>query len=164
MQLHASDLKVKLVSRIDPTMPILLFDPEAMHRALLNVVTNAIDACDEVEGGTVTISSQYDPQEKLARLVVNDNGAGIPPEDLDAIFHVFVSRKGGRGTGLGLPVSRKIMEEHGGQITVKSEPGAGSTFTLEIPANQPSKEQLADYEAEMDTFNRLAESDAAQPS
>jgi signal transduction histidine kinase len=96
--------------------------------------------------------------------VVSDNGAGISPEDLDAIFHVFVSRKGGRGTGLGLPVSRKIMEEHGGQITVDSEPDRGSAFTLELPANQPSQEQIADFEAEMGTFNRLKEADSPQPS
>jgi two-component system NtrC family sensor kinase len=130
----------------------------------LNVVTNAIDACDDVEGALVTVSSQFDPEEKLARLIVTDNGAGIAPEDLDAIFHVFVSRKGGRGTGLGLPVSRKILEEHGGQISVKSEPGRGSSFTLELPANQPSKEQLADAGMEPETFNRLTEADSAQSS
>ena len=164
MQLHANDLNVKLETRIDSAMPVLLFDPEAMHRALLNVVTNAIDACDEVEGATVSVSSQYDPDAKVARLVVSDNGAGIAPEDLDAIFHVFVSRKGGRGTGLGLPVSRKIMEEHGGQITVESEPGKGSAFTLELPANPPSQEQVADFEAEMGTFSRLDKADSPQPS
>jgi signal transduction histidine kinase len=169
MQIHASDLNVKLQAKIDPTMPILLFDPEAMHRALLNVVTNAIDACDDAESGMVTVSSQYDPATKTAMLVVSDNGAGIAPDDLDAIFHVFVSRKGGRGTGLGLPVSRKILEEHGGQITAQSQPGQGSTFTLELPANQPSREQIADYqaeigEAEMGTFDAFSEADSPQPS
>jgi two-component system NtrC family sensor kinase len=164
MQVHANDLNVKLESKIDPAMPILMFDPDAMHRALLNVVTNAIDACDDVEGALVTVSSQFDSEEKLARLIITDNGAGIAPEDLDAIFHVFVSRKGGRGTGLGLPVSRKILEEHGGQISVKSEPGRGSSFTLELPANQPTKEQLADAGMEPETFNHLKEADSAQSS
>jgi two-component system, NtrC family, sensor kinase len=54
---------------------------------------------------------------------------------LEAIFTVFVSRKGGRGTGLGLPVTRKIFEEHGGQVRVDSTVGKGSRFTLELPAN-----------------------------
>lgn len=164
MGLHARDLDVELVAEVDAAMPVLLFDPEAMHRALLNIVTNAIDACDDVEGAKVTVNSQYDADAKIARLIVRDNGAGIAPEDLDAIFHVFVSRKGGRGTGLGLPVSRKILEEHGGQISALSEPGRGSTFTMELPANQPSQEQLADFEAEMGEFDRMKEADSAQPS
>lgn len=166
MQVHANDLSVKLESRIDPSMPILMFDPDAMHRALLNVVTNAIDACDEVEGGLVVISSHFDAADKSARLVITDNGAGIAPEDLDSIFHVFVSRKGGRGTGLGLPVSRKILEEHGGQITVASEPGRGSTFTLELPATHPTKEQMELYEGDGDSEDRMLEefSEPSQPS
>jgi signal transduction histidine kinase len=164
MQIHAGDLHVMLEARTDPAMPVLMFDPEAMHRALLNVVTNAIDACDDVENGKVTVSSSYDPAAKVARLIVSDNGAGISPEDLDAIFHVFVSRKGGRGTGLGLPVSRKILEEHGGQITVTSEPGRGSSFTMELPANHPSQEQLADYQSDLDMSDQLDEADSHQPS
>ncbi len=163
MQVHANDMNVILESGIDPAMPVLMFDPEAMHRALLNVVTNAIDACDEVEGATVTVSSQYDPEQKLARLVITDNGAGIAPEDLDSIFHVFVSRKGGRGTGLGLPVSRKILEEHGGQILVASEPGKGSSFTLELPATQPNVEQLQEFDGEPGTLNRATQQHKVAP-
>lgn len=154
MQVHAGEINVSLTAVFDEAMPLLLFDPEAMHRALLNVVTNAIDACEEVAEAQVTVTSHYDPAEKMAQLVVTDNGTGISPDDLDAIFHVFVSRKGGRGTGLGLPVSRKILEEHGGQILVKSTPGKGSSFTLELPANQPSKEQVADFEAELEGLNQ----------
>ncbi len=155
MQVHAGEMNVTLTAVFDEAMPLLLFDPEAMHRALLNVVTNAIDACEEVAEAQVTVTSHYDPSEKMAQIVVTDNGTGISPDDLDAIFHVFVSRKGGRGTGLGLPVSRKILEEHGGQILVKSAPGKGSSFTLELPANQPSQEQVADFEAELEGLNRL---------
>ena len=74
------------------------------------------------------------PTKRLARIIVEDNGAGIAAEDLDKIFTLFVSDKGSRGTGLGLPVSQKILSEHGGQIHVESTPGAGSRFTLELPA------------------------------
>ncbi|MCC6492475.1 MAG: ATP-binding protein, partial [Pirellulales bacterium] len=98
------------------------------------VVTNAIDACDETEEGRVIVTARYDEQAKVAQIVVEDNGAGIAPDDLEAIFSVFVSRKGGRGTGLGLPVTRKILEEHGGQVRVESTVGRGSRFTLELPA------------------------------
>jgi len=132
MQARAGELGVELQWL---PAPALMFDPEAMHSAILNIVTNALDACEESEAGKVTIGAEYHPSEKLARLVIEDNGAGIPPNQVDTIFNVFVSHKGGRGTGLGLPVSRKILEEHGGQITVDSEVGRGSRFTLEFPAN-----------------------------
>ena len=135
MQARATELSVQLQWIPDENLPALLFDPEAIHRAILNVISNAIDACEETQAGKVSVRSIFDVSAKLVRLIVEDNGAGIAPDDLDAIFNVFVSRKGGRGTGLGLPVSRKIMEEHGGQIVVDSQPGQGSRFTLELPAN-----------------------------
>ncbi len=135
MQARAEELGVKLQWTPAETMPTLMFDPEAMHNALFNVVTNALDACEESDDGLVTVHSEFDSEKKLAQVVIEDNGPGIAPEDLDAIFNVFISRKAGRGTGLGLPVSRKILEEHGGQILVDSEPGRGSRFQLEFPAN-----------------------------
>jgi two-component system NtrC family sensor kinase len=66
-------------------------------------------------------------------VTITDNGEGIPPEEIDSIFEIFASTKGSRGTGLGLPVSLKIVREHGGKIVVASEPGHGSTFTVELP-------------------------------
>jgi len=141
MQARAEEIEVQLTWQPADNMPIMSFDPEALHRALLNVVTNAIDACDDVENGQVTVSSEFDEAGKVARLTVADNGLGITPDDLEAIFNIFISRKGGRGTGLGLPVSRKIMEEHGGQILLESQPGEGSTFTLELPASPQQAEE-----------------------
>ena len=71
-------------------------------------------------------------------MIVSDNGAGIPPEQKDKLFRPFVSFKGGRGTGLGLSVSQKILNEHSGRILVDSLPGGGSRFTLELPAMLPN--------------------------
>lgn len=135
LQVRAKESGVELLLELDRAVPAFLFDPEAMHRAILNIVGNAIDACEECEAGRVTVRSHYSADEDVVRLVIEDNGPGIAPDDLDVIFNVFVSRKGGRGTGLGLPVSRKILEEHGGQILVESQPGKGSQFTLELPIN-----------------------------
>ena len=116
-------------------MPTLTFDPEGMHRAVLNVVTNAIDACEERPSGKVVdLDRSTCRDESMVRVVVDDNGSGIEPDDLEKIFAVFVSHKGGRGTGLGLPVSQKILKEHGGDIRVESKLGEGSRFTLEFPA------------------------------
>ncbi|MGE0606434.1 MAG: ATP-binding protein [Pirellulales bacterium] len=134
MQSRADDLKVALRWRPAESMPLLTFDPDGLHRAVLNVVTNAIDACEESENGGVEVWTEYDPISAQARVVVQDNGTGIDPEDMDKIFTLFMSRKSSRGTGLGLPVSQKILQEHGGRIVVASEPTRGSRFTLEFPA------------------------------
>jgi signal transduction histidine kinase len=137
MKSRAAEENVTLVWLPAPTMPTLMFDPESMHRAILNILTNAIDACHDRSDGRVEVSSQYSQDEKMARVQVLDNGSGIEKDDLERIFAVFVSRKGGRGTGLGLPVSQKILQEHGGRIRVESQVDHGSRFTLEFPATSP---------------------------
>jgi signal transduction histidine kinase len=69
-------------------------------------------------------------------VVVADNGPGIDEADIPSIFQIFASTKGSSGTGLGLPVSQKIIREHGGKISVTSLPGQGSTFVIELPASK----------------------------
>lgn len=134
MQARAAELGVALHCDLDPQMPVLTFDPEGMHRAILNVVTNALDACEGRENPAVHVSTEYAPAAGLLRIVVADNGSGIPAEDQDRVFNIFVSTKGGRGTGLGLPVSQKIVKEHGGNIRLESTVGQGSRFIFELPA------------------------------
>ena len=134
MQSRADDLDVELTWQLDEQLPIFTFDPEGLHRAVLNIVTNAIDACDREDRGHVHVVTEYAEQASLARVIVEDNGVGISPEDQEKVFALFVSQKGGRGTGLGLPVSHKIIKEHGGRIELDSEVGRGSRFTLELPA------------------------------
>jgi two-component system NtrC family sensor kinase len=132
-------------------MPRLLFDPEALSRAILNVVTNALDAVEEkiekhaVEQAeaTVTIGVACDAQADRVRITVSDSGAGMNAETIAEIFNLFVSTKGSRGTGLGLTVSRKILREHGGDIHVTSQPGEGSTFVLEFPLRTTDGRQTA---------------------
>lgn len=118
----------------------MYFDPEGLHRAILNVVTNAIDACQGVENGHVRISVEHRPGDEQLRVIVQDNGEGISADEFETIFTVFESSKGNRGTGLGLPVSRKILQEHGGDIEVSSTPGSGSKFELFFPAVMPESD------------------------
>ena len=139
MQSRAKEANVELTFKPTIDLPQFVFDPELLHRAILNVVTNAIDACEKIEPGRVVVSTHYLPDIQRISIVVLDNGEGIAPDDLKKIFSVFESRKGARGTGLGLPVSQKIVREHGGEIHVSSTLGAGSRFTLEIPAVLPSE-------------------------
>lgn len=108
-------------------------DPEGIHRALLNIVSNAVDAVEGRLGAKVSVQTLREPDAAGARIIVVDNGPGIPAEQLEDIFKPFVSTKGARGTGLGLPVSRKILREHGGDILVQSVPGKGTKFVLRLP-------------------------------
>ncbi|QDU19588.1 ATP-binding protein [Urbifossiella limnaea] len=108
-------------------------DPDGLHRAVLNLVGNAIDALEGRENGKVSVQALLDADGAWAKVIVMDNGPGIPADQADAIFKPFVSTKGSRGTGLGLPVSRKILREHGGDIVVQSVPDKGSKFTCRIP-------------------------------
>lgn len=139
-QTPANELGVELHWRPTPEMPDMVFDPEGLHRAVLNVVTNAIEAAAERPngGGRVEVRTDYLPNASLVRITVSDNGPGIPADQLERIFRPFNSTKKGRGTGLGLPVSQKILSEHGGRILVDSQPGEGTTFTLELPAVLPA--------------------------
>jgi two-component system, NtrC family, sensor kinase len=142
MQARARDAGVTLAFEPQADIPELMLDPDALHRAILNVVTNAIDACEQKSPGEVRVATQYLAEQGLLRLMVADNGEGIQPGDIQKIFNVFESRKGSRGTGLGLPVSQKILREHGGEIRVESTPGAGSQFYLELPAVLPDAQSM----------------------
>ncbi len=133
MKSRADEAGVRLIWQPRAELPPLLFDAELLHRAILNVVTNAIDACEKREAAAVEVSIEWSPGERLLHIVVADNGEGIAEDDLKRIFAVFESKKGSRGTGLGLPVSQKILREHGGDIRALSTPGAGSRFYLELP-------------------------------
>lgn len=138
MTVRAGELGVVLRFLPGEGIPTLNFDSEGMHRAALNVVTNAIDACDKRDDGVVTVRTEHSPAEAIAKIIVEDNGSGIPADQIENIFTLFVSHKGGRGTGLGLAVSQKILKEHGGRIVCESQVGEGSRFTLEFPATAPS--------------------------
>ncbi|MEN6407309.1 MAG: ATP-binding protein [Thermoguttaceae bacterium] len=132
---RAAEMSVDVVWQPGQPMPKLVFDSEGIHRAVLNIATNAVDAVtDRPTPGRVEVSTQYAESEGLARIIVADNGPGIPPDQMEHLFSPFVSTKKSRGTGLGLPVSQKILQEHGGRILVESKPDQGCRFLLELPA------------------------------
>jgi signal transduction histidine kinase len=135
---RAKDLEVGLKWDRPESFPSVMADSEAMHRAILNVLHNAIDAVADIPGGQVDVSLTFSTE--WVAVEIRDNGVGIPAEDLQRIFSVFESSKGSRGTGLGLPVSQKILREHGGDIEVTSQIGQGSCFRLAIPNRTPSAE------------------------
>ncbi|MBS0203770.1 MAG: GAF domain-containing protein [Planctomycetes bacterium] len=133
MQSRAAECSVILQYRPDPNLAVSTFDSEGIHRAVLNIVTNAIDAVEGSERAIVLVETGHQPDSDMLWVAVSDTGPGIPQDQMGKIFHVFESTKGARGTGLGLAVSQKILREHGGEITVESRPGEGSRFTLAWP-------------------------------
>jgi signal transduction histidine kinase/pSer/pThr/pTyr-binding forkhead associated (FHA) protein len=114
-------------------LPAVPCDPEGIHKALLNVASNAVDAVEGRDAPRVEVSTGVSADGRFAEVAVDDNGPGIPAERLADIFKPFVSSKGSKGTGLGLPVSRKVLREHGGDVIVESDPGRGCRFVLRIP-------------------------------
>ncbi len=118
-----------------PELPLLVVDPDEMQKVILNLLLNAIQAVHD--HGHILVRTGYDPQERAIRISVTDTGEGIPPENLDKIFRPFFTTKK-RGTGLGLATCQRIVTGYGGTITVQSEVGKGSTFTVTLPVHSPA--------------------------
>ena len=164
MQARADELGVELGNELEDDLPVASFDQNGMHRAIMNLVTNAIDAAsgmlttdddfesDEAmdpeakEPPRVFVQTSFDLQSGWLIDVV-DNGPGVAPEDREKIFSLFESRKGMRGTGLGLPVSAKIMREHGGDIDiVQPKDITGTCFRLRLPPTGTRNSELENRE------------------
>ncbi len=133
VQGRAKDLNVTLDWHPGTGVSAVPCDQEGIHRAVLNIVGNALDAVDGRPNPRVAVQAILEPDGEWAKVIVVDNGPGIPADRIEDIFKPFISTKGSRGTGLGLPVSRKILREHGGDILVQSVIDKGSKFTLKIP-------------------------------
>ena len=123
-----------------PLVPVPIepaaFDRDSIHSALANLVSNAIDACqmDSDSGDRVTIRALL--QEGTIVFEVEDNGCGMDQKVRSLAFTNFFTTKGAGGTGLGLLLTRKVAQEHGGGISFESTPGKGSVFRLEFPRDR----------------------------
>ncbi len=133
MRERASRRGIRLGSTIDPRLGMIGGDERKVKQALLNLLSNALKFTPE--GGRIDVGARL--HDDVAEVSVADTGIGIAPSDQDAVFEEFrqvgAADKKAEGTGLGLALSRKFIELHGGRIWVKSEPGTGSTFTFTLP-------------------------------
>ncbi|MCG3133841.1 MAG: Adaptive-response sensory-kinase SasA [Planctomycetes bacterium] len=129
---RASEKGAQLTMQLDPTIQHFWFDGAAIERCVLNLLTNAVDAVPD-SVGVVSLQTRVDDERGLAIVTVQDNGEGIPPENRDKIFDLLFSTKGSRGTGFGLAITRKLVQEHNGRIWFNSDLGKGSTFHIELP-------------------------------
>jgi two-component system, NtrC family, sensor kinase len=143
VQAQADARKIALIADLEPDLAPAPVDTSGLHQALLNLINNAMDAV-QPESGVVSLGTGYVAGTDQFQIRISDNGVGIAAEDMPNLFQPFYSTKGLRGTGLGLATSQKIVQEHGGSITVESAPGQGTTFTIQLPANPDGVPQSAD--------------------
>jgi signal transduction histidine kinase len=129
-----SETGIVFVKEFDPDSGEVEADPAYLQAALLNILENAVDAC-LAKGARKPPQVVFSLQRKKDRLEFDilDNGIGMDPATREKLFTPFFSSKGDKGTGLGLFIANKIVEQHGGQITVSSAPGRGSLFRLSLP-------------------------------
>lgn len=139
MEREARTSGIKFFADLEENLPPLLSDPSQLQQLFLNLTTNAIDAHDGKPYGNIHISTRPDDQNEGVRVVFADTGSGISPESLEKIFDPFFTTKEvGKGTGLGLSICYSIIKGLGGDITVESEPGKGTEFTLFLPYRPPT--------------------------
>lgn len=137
----ANDKKLSLITELDENLPIVKFNRDKIMQVLMNLVNNAIKFTDQ---GGVTITSAKEG--KTIRISVQDTGPGIKEEDLPRLFHEFeqltdISNRKPGGSGLGLVISKKIIERHNGKIWAESECGKGTTFHFVLPVEERREKQ-----------------------
>ena len=144
MEREAKTSGIKFITTLDENVRPILSDPSQLQQVFLNLITNAIDAHDGKLYGTVRITTEADNKKKQIKIVFSDTGSGIDKDNLRKIFDPFFTTKAvGKGTGLGLSICYSIIQRLGGNITVKSEVGEGTEFTLFLPYELPPELQEA---------------------
>jgi len=133
---------VRIDRQYDRTTPLISVDPKLVQQLFWNIIANAVQAMNTA--GILTIKtwcsngSAHGPY-KTVHIAIQDTGKGIPPSELDKIFKPFHTTKH-KGTGLGLAVSKQIVEQHHGSITADSEPDYGTTVNIALPIHPPKAE------------------------
>ena len=131
-----SEKSITVKQDIAEGLPEISSDSEKLYQALLNIILNAIQSMEK--GGVLAITASCVPKEggegetSVLAISISDTGSGIEEEDLSKIFEPFFTTKE-KGTGLGLAVAARIIEEHGGQVHVQSRKGEGTRFEIELP-------------------------------
>ncbi len=136
MSENAAEHEVELLRDLSPDIGKAMLDQKSLHRCLMNLVSNAIDACYFDDSVTkkhrVEIKTALE-NDSYIRFEIKDNGSGMSEELKSKLFKSVFSTKGAKGTGLGLLVTRKLVEEHGGSVDVSSTPGQGTLFIIRLP-------------------------------
>ncbi len=140
MEQRLEQTGISFKRKLGPLPSTCTIDPGYIHAALMNLFENAIDACRRSETDiqhTITFGAALD--EKAIVFTMSDNGIGMDAQTQGQLFTLFFSSKGRKGTGLGLFITKNIVEQHGGEISVSSSPGRGSRFTIKLPVGDQEK-------------------------
>ncbi len=139
LQDKALENNIKLVKEFDASIGEVLMDPNSVHEILLNLMSNAVDAClfdeDTAKKFQVDLKTSHE-KDNVIKFEISDNGIGMDEEVIKKLFTSFFSTKGHRGTGLGLMATRKLIEEHNGSIDVSSRPGQGTKVIVRMSYKQ----------------------------
>ena len=122
---------MRIERRYAADLPLVRVDPEQIRRVVINLIDNAVEAMER--RGHITVETSLSAADNLVRIVIADDGPGIPIGDRDKLFLPYFSTKR-RGSGLGLAIVRRIIAEHGGAIDVGDNTPQGTRFTIELPA------------------------------
>ncbi len=134
---------IEVLQLFDKSLPTVHGDPHLLRQAFLNMLVNARQAMPH--GGRLTVRTRSHQSARSAlEVLISDTGVGIAPEHVSRIFQPFFTTKA-QGTGLGLAIAARVVEQHGGRITVESVPGQGTTFTIVLPAG-PAPEPVRSHE------------------
>ncbi len=128
---------------VDPGLDLIEIDADALHSALVNILENAVDACEAdppASGHRITLAVAPAPAEDEIVFEIRDDGIGMDAETRENLFTLFFSSKGPRGTGLGLFIAHRTVERHGGTIEVTAAPGEGASFRVRLPRRAPEPE------------------------
>ena len=139
--------RVRVEKEFD-AVPAITCSPSQINQVFLNILSNAVQAMPEDRQGVVTLRTSRLDEEHIC-VEIQDDGSGIPADVLPKIFDPFYTTKEiGKGTGMGLSISYKIIEEHGGRIEVSTEPGVGTVFSIVLPIKPPKADESEIFEAE----------------
>ncbi len=124
--------KISLTKTLEGIPAKILLNENGIHRSILNIIANSIDACDKKDS-SIKIETKKDVSTKSLHILISDNGKGISEEDIKDIFNPFFTKDKRKGTGIGLAITKRMIEDHDGTIEVASQKGKGTSFKIALP-------------------------------
>ena len=135
LEKEASYRNIKIDMKVSDTLPTINSDKGQLQQLFLNIINNGLDAIGKNGNMEIVIEESLPDNVKI---IISDNGCGIPEQDLERIFEPFYSTKRSKGTGLGLSICYGIVQKLRGKMFVESELGKGSSFTINLPKTRPT--------------------------
>jgi signal transduction histidine kinase len=125
---------IRVEQQLSSDLTPIFGSADQLQQVFMNIISNAVEAMEAKKDGTLTIETRLVPDQKSIQVIFRDTGVGIPEHHRQRLFEpFFTTKKNGKGVGLGLSVAYGIIQEHGGTVRVRSKPGEGTEFSVELP-------------------------------